>query len=486
MPARRRRWQRERPVRASAGSWLAPSGLCLDFGGIQRSGKPLLLAVVARAFPEARPSDAGRAVAADDLAVGVLADHVVEEDVLGDDGVAFHAHHLGDVGDAARSVAQPRRLDDDVDRGADHFADGAGGQREAANGDHGLAARQRFAGIVGVQRSHRAVMAGVHGLQQIERLGSADFADDDAFGSHTQAVAYQFAHGDLAFALDVGRAGFQPHHMRLLQLKFGGVFAGDDALVVLDELRQAVQQRGLAGTCAAGDQHVAADAADDLQDFGTLRRDRAEFDQLIERQLVLLEFADGERGPVDRQRRYDGVDARAVGEARVADRRGFVDAAGDLADDALADVEQLLVVAKADAGALDLAGDLDEKPAGAGEHDGGDVVARQQRLQRAVAEHVVADVVEQLFLLGNRHYDVLDRDDLVDDVADFLARRLAVELGELGEIDRLDQRAEDRRLDLIVIVRAPRFHRGRRWWRLRRRCRGHRTRTHGPKRHLAR
>ena len=47
-------------------------------------------------------------------------------------------------------------------------------------------------------------------------------------------------------------------------------------------------------------------------------------------------------GAVDRERRHDGVDARAVGQARVADRRGFVDAAADLADDALADVQQLL------------------------------------------------------------------------------------------------------------------------------------------------
>ena len=437
----------------------SPSGRGLDFGGVERRGEALLLAVVAGALPEARPADAGGAVLADDLAVGVLADQVVEEDVLGDDGVAFHAHHLGDVGDAARAVAQARGLDDDVDRGADHLADGSRGKREAAHGDHGFAARQRFARIVGVQRAHRAVMAGVHGLQQVERLGSADFADDDAFGTHTQAVAHQFAHGDLAFAFDVRRAGFQPHHMRLLQLKLGGVLAGDDALVVLDIVGQAVQQRGLAGAGTAGDQHVAADAADDLQDLRAFRRDRAELDQLVERQLVLLEFADGERGAVDRERRHDGVDAGAVGEAGVADRRGFVDAPADLADDALADVEQLLVVAEADAGALDLAGDFDEDRAGAVHHDVGDVVARQQRLERAVAEHVVADVVEQLFLLGDRHHDVLDRDDLVDDVADFLARRLAVELGELGEVDRLDQRAEDRRLDLVVIVGLARLRR---------------------------
>ena len=161
-----------------------------------------------------------------------------------------------------------------------------------------------------------------------------------------------------------------------------------------------------------------------LQDLGAFRRDRAELDQLVERQLVLLELADGERRAVDRQRRRDHVDARAVGQARVADRRGFVDAAADLADDALADVEQLLVVAEADVGLLDLAVDFDVDRAGAVDHDVGDVVARQQRLERAVAEHVVADVVEQLLLLGDRHHDVLDRDDLVDDVADFLARRI--------------------------------------------------------------
>jgi hypothetical protein len=74
-----------------------------------------------------------------------------------------------------------------------------------------------------------------------------------------------------------------------------------------------------------------------------------------------------------------------------------------------------------------------------------------------------------LFLLGDRHHDVLDRDDLVDDVADFLSRRLAIEFGELGKIDRLDQRAKDRRLDLIVVVRAPRFDDWRRLGRCQRR-----------------
>ena len=101
-------------------------------------------------------------------------------------------------------------------------------------------------------------MAGVHGLQQVEGFRSAHFADDDAFGAHAQAVAHQIAHGDLALAFQIGRPRFQPHHVRLLQLQFGGVFAGDDAFFFVDERGQAVEQRGLARAGAARDQHIAA------------------------------------------------------------------------------------------------------------------------------------------------------------------------------------------------------------------------------------
>ncbi len=109
-------------------------------------------------------------------------------------------------------------------------------------------------------------MAGVHGLQEIERLRSAHLADDDPLGPHAQAVLDQIAHGDLALALEVGRARFEANDVGLLQLKLGGVLAGDDALVVIDAAGHAVEQRGLARARAAGDQHVAAHAADDVED----------------------------------------------------------------------------------------------------------------------------------------------------------------------------------------------------------------------------
>src|SRR5437762_11644558 len=95
------------------------------------------------------------------------------------------------------------------------------------------------------------------------------------------------------------------------------MFAGDDALVVIDVLRKAIQQSGFAGPGAAGDQNVGPAAPDDLQDICALRRDGAEFDQLIQRQLVLFEFPNGERRAVDRQRRDDWVYARAVGDTLV-------------------------------------------------------------------------------------------------------------------------------------------------------------------------
>ena len=82
---------------------------------------------------------------------------------------------------------------------------------------------------------------------------------------------------------DVGRAGFQAHHVRLLQLELGGVLMSDDALSgLLGVERQAVEQRRLARAGAAGDDDVAAALADDLEDLRAFRRDRAEVHQLIE------------------------------------------------------------------------------------------------------------------------------------------------------------------------------------------------------------
>ena len=171
----------------------------------------------------------------------VLAGDVVAEQSLGHEDVAFQADDLGDVGDATRAVAQAGRLNDHVDRTDDHLADRLGRQAVTAHRDHRLHPADGLARGVGVQRAHRAVVAGVHGLEEVEGLRAADFADDDAFGTHPQAVLDQVAHGDLALALKVRGAGLQTDHVRLLELQLGGVLARDDALGRVDEGGQGVE-----------------------------------------------------------------------------------------------------------------------------------------------------------------------------------------------------------------------------------------------------
>src|SRR5712671_31196 len=190
-----------------------------------------------------------------------------------------------------------------------------------------------------MERAHRAVVTGIHGLQKIECFGTAHFADDYSFRAHTQAVLDQVAHGNLAFALDIGRTRFQPHRVRLLQLQFGSVLAGDDAFVALDELRQTVQERCLAGTRTTRHNDVRTAAANYAKDFGAFRRDTAKPYKLIECKFVLLELSNGQYRPVDRERGRDHVDTRAVCQSCVADRGRFIDAPSDLTDNSLANVQ---------------------------------------------------------------------------------------------------------------------------------------------------
>src|SRR5215470_1021925 len=118
-------------------------------------------------------------------------------------------------------------------------------------------------------------MARVHRLQKIERFVAADLADDDAFRTHAQTIAYQFAHCDPPLPFKIGRTSFQAYDVRLLQLQLGRVLASDDALIRIDITSQTIQQRGLARSGAAGDQDIAANSPDDPEDFGASRRNRS-------------------------------------------------------------------------------------------------------------------------------------------------------------------------------------------------------------------
>src|SRR6185312_9920947 len=417
-------------------------------------GKPFRLVVVFGTLPEARPRDPRRAMAPKKLAVFILAGNFVNQKILQRDRFFFHTEHFGDVRNLARTIAQTRRLHDDVNRPADHLTNSLDRKRITTLHDHRFETAQCFARAVGVQRPHRTVVARIHSLQEVERFRSTNLADDDPLGPHTKTILDKIPHPDLAFAFEVRRTRFETHNMRLLQLELGRIFASDDALIVIDRAGKAVEQCRLARTRAAGNDDVAPNPPDDLQHRFSLWRDRAEFHKLLESQAILLEFPNGQHRPIDSERRRDDVDARPVRKARIAYRTRLINAASDLADDALADIHQLLIVGEANARFLNFAADFDKRRVGTVDHDVGDVIASQKRFERPIAQDVVADVLEQFFLLRNRHHDVLDLNDLADDVADFFARGDAVELRKLGEIDGIDQRVEDGCFDVVIFFRV--------------------------------
>ena len=284
---------------------------------------------------------AARLELADQRAVAVLALEVEGEQVLRGDHLAFHADHLGDVGDPADAVAHALDLDDQVDRAGDLGAHRLARQVDARHADHVLHAGQRLARVVGVQRAHRAVVAGVHRLQHVERLGAAHLAADDPVRPHAQRVLDQVAHRDLAGALEVGRAGLEADHVRLLQLQLGRVLDRDHALGRVDQMRHRVQHRRLARAGAARDHDVEAAGGGDLEHLAQVLGHVALPDHDVERDRLLGELADRDRAAVDRERRRDDVDARAVGQPGVGDRAGLVDPAADPGDDPLRDVHHV-------------------------------------------------------------------------------------------------------------------------------------------------
>ena len=102
-------------------------------------------------------------------------------------------------------------------------------------------------------RADAAGMAGAPGLQQIERLRAAHLADRDAVGPQAQRRADEIG--------ERGRAvlGAQRHEVRRGALQLARILDQHDAVAGLGDLgEQRVDQRGLAGRGAAGDEDVLA------------------------------------------------------------------------------------------------------------------------------------------------------------------------------------------------------------------------------------
>ena len=308
-------------------------------------------------------------------------------------------------------------------------------------------------GGVGVDRADRAVVTGVHRLQHVEGGRVADLADDDAVGAHAQRVADQVADRHLAAVLDVRRPRLEPQHVLLVERELGGVLDGDDPLVLGDERRQHVEGRRLAGARAAGDQDVEAPAHARGEELGDRLGEGAEADQVLDLVRLRGELADRQQRAVERQRRDDGVDAAAVGQPGVDHRAGLVDAAAHLADDLVDGAPQVHLVGEVSLHGEQPSAPLHEDLVRAVDHDLADVRVAEERLDGAVAQDVVGDLLGDAGAVGDRERGVLGRQDVLQRQADPL---LELGLGELGVVelraDALEQPLVHRALEGVERV----------------------------------
>ena len=152
-------------------------------------------------------------------------------------------------------------------------------------------------------------------------------------------------------------------------------------------------------------------------------------------------------GADERQRRDDGVDAGAVGQAGIHHGRRLVDAAAERGDDPVDDPHHVVVVLEHDVGELEPALALDVDLARAVDHDLADALVAQERLERAEADDLVGDLLEHPHPLGAGEGEALLVDDLAEDLLD-----LAADLDLVGQVELrvqvLDHAVLDPELDV--------------------------------------
>ena len=122
--------------------------------------------------------------------------------------------------------------------------------------------------------------------------------------------------------------------------------------------------------------------------------------------------------------------------------RGLVDAPADRGDDAVDDAHDVVVVLEDDVRELELAGALDVDLARAVDHDLGDRLVAQERLERTETDDLVRDLLEHPDPLGTRQREAFLVDDLAEDLLD-----LAPHLDLVGQVELRVQVLDDPALD---------------------------------------
>jgi hypothetical protein len=292
----------------------------------------------------------------------------------------------------------------------------------------------------------------VHGLEHVENLVAANLPDDDPVRPHAERVSHELPLRHSSLALHVRGPRLQTHDVRLQELELGGILDRHDPLGHRNGRRERVEQRRLAGTGAAGDEHVQAGVHRRIENGNHPRADGVVLNESVHGERANSEPANGENRTVQGQRRDDRVDAGSVGESRVHHRRRLVHATTDSRDDPVDELHQVVVVVEPHVGRLEESEALDEY-LGVGVHeDVRDVRIVQQRLDRTEPERLVEDLLFERVALGLGERDVLLREQLDDDASNLIEQGGRVDVVERGQIQTLDHPPVDAGLERVVRV----------------------------------
>src|SRR5258708_2963240 len=195
-------------------------------------------------FHAHRHETSGRVVA-DRLALCADADLLEDEQLLVPHLTLLDAGDPGDADDTPHAPAKPGLLDDQVNARAYGLADGARWKVLARLQHQRLETNEAFVRVVCVDRRHGAIVAGVHGLEHVQRLAATTLTDDEPVGAHSKTALDELSDGDSAFAFHVGWTRFELDPVRLLQLKLSRVLTRDESFGFGDERRKNIEQRRL-------------------------------------------------------------------------------------------------------------------------------------------------------------------------------------------------------------------------------------------------
>ena len=166
-------------------------------------------------------------------------------------------------------------------------------------------------------------------------------------------------------------------------------------------------------------------------------------DEIVGRKRIAAETADGKTRAIDGERGNDGIDARAIRQAGVHHRRGFIDASSDGGNDAIDDAHQVGVVAELNVGGFEKTLALDVHLIKGVDQNIGNRGIGEKRLERAQSENFIENFLGKPLALLQIHRRGFADDQFFENHGNFAAHIFAAHVGNAIQIDLLDQAAMD-------------------------------------------